>query len=497
MPKPLPSPPSLEQLKIQAKEFLKAVQSRHPDALARLRLSHLSPTLRVALQDAQRIVAREYGFASWAKLKRHVESFAPDPMEAFAAAFRNNDVARVQTLLSQHASLRKKLNQGFSHFGSPIIFQARGNPQMLDALLAAGADINARSDWWAGGFGILDGTTQAQAKFLIRRGAKLDVHSAAHLGWLDELKKFIAANPSLVHARGGDGQTPLHFARTIGVAEFLLDRGADMDARDVDHESTPAQWMLGRVGKGGCARHDVARYLVKRGCHTDILMAAALGDAALVRKHLDENPDFIRTRVSEEFFPMIGEKTGGTIYQWTLGWYVSPHEVAKKFHHETVYHLLLRRSPPDVKLLVACWLGDQATVEENREQVARLSPSDLKHVAHAARNNRPRAVRLMLEAGFPVDARGQEGGTPLHWAAWHGNLPMLKTILRFHPPLDLQDAAHHSTPLGWAIHASEHGWQRGRGNYAGCVEALLAAGATPPAELGGTEAVKKLLRRHR
>ena len=77
-----------------------------------------------------------------------------------------------------------------------------------------------------------------------------------------------------MHARGGDGQTPLHFATTIDVAQLLLDHGADIDARDVDHESTPAQCMVRD-------RQEVARYLVSRGCRTDILMAAALGDLEL------------------------------------------------------------------------------------------------------------------------------------------------------------------------------------------------------------------------
>ena len=52
------------------------------------------------------------------------------------------------------------------------------------------------------------------------------------------------ADAALIHARGGDGQTPLHFASTVEVAKFLVEKGADIDARDVDHESTPAQYML-------------------------------------------------------------------------------------------------------------------------------------------------------------------------------------------------------------------------------------------------------------
>src|SRR5579863_3912905 len=57
-------------------------------------------------------------------------------------------------------------------------------------------------------------------------------------------KELIAADPQLVQARGGDGQTPLHFAAKVEIAEYLLAQGADIDARDIDHESTPAQYML-------------------------------------------------------------------------------------------------------------------------------------------------------------------------------------------------------------------------------------------------------------
>ena len=46
-------------------------------------------------------------------------------------------------------------------------------------------------------------------------------------------------DPALVNAKGGDGKRPLHYARTVEIAEFLLDRGAEIDALDDDHSSTP------------------------------------------------------------------------------------------------------------------------------------------------------------------------------------------------------------------------------------------------------------------
>jgi len=102
----------------------------------------------------------------------------------------------------------------------------------------------------------------------------------------------------------------------------------------------------------------------------------------------------------------------------------------------------------------------------------------------------------MLAAGFPVDARGQHGGTPLHWAAFHGNVGMVRDILQRDPPLEFEDADFHSTPLGWAVHGSEHGWHARTGDYPAVVELLLNAGAIFTEKmLGATGAVREVLGR--
>ncbi|MEO8426579.1 MAG: ankyrin repeat domain-containing protein [Verrucomicrobiota bacterium] len=413
-----------------------------------------------------------------------------DPIELFKKAFTEHDAALFRQLLERHPEMKAKINEPVEAFDAPVITRVRTR-EMLDVLLEAGADINAKSRWWAGGFGLLHGAEPDLAAYAIQRGAVVDVHAAARLGLLDKLRDLVSADPALVHARGGDGQTPLHFASTVEIAKYLLEHGAEIDARDVDHESTPAQYMVRD-------RQPIARYLVGRGCRTDILMAAALGDAELVRRHLDTDPACIRMRVSHEYFPMVNHKSGGTIYQWTLGWYVSAHQVAKEFGHEAVFRLLMERSPAEAKLLVLCWLGDETSMNsllaERPNLVAGLSESDRRQLAHAARNNDIAAVRLMLAAGLPVDTRGQHRATPLHWAAFHGNAEMAGEILRYNPPLELTDADFKGTPLGWAIHGSEHGWYCRTGNYAGTVEALLKAGAKPPEKIGGTDAVKEVLR---
>jgi hypothetical protein len=63
----------------------------------------------------------------------------------------------------------------------------------------------------------------------MERGAALDVHSAARLGMFDKVREFITANPAVVNARGANGQSVLHFATTIEIADFLLNHGADIE----------------------------------------------------------------------------------------------------------------------------------------------------------------------------------------------------------------------------------------------------------------------------
>ncbi|MBI1763368.1 MAG: hypothetical protein HYR56_18240 [Acidobacteria bacterium] len=83
----LPAHPSLEQLRKQAKELLKDYRA---DALATERICASNPRLAAStptanlltLAYAQFVLAREYGFESWAKLVRHVETINPTEYQA-------------------------------------------------------------------------------------------------------------------------------------------------------------------------------------------------------------------------------------------------------------------------------------------------------------------------------------------------------------------------------------------------------------------------------
>jgi ankyrin repeat protein len=487
MSRELPEKPSLEYLKKQAKELLRNMRQGK-------------------LADAQHTLANEYGFADWAKLKSHVQALTLSPAEALKAAVCDSDAARVREVLDRYPELRPRIDDPLPNygFGQQALFAAvqRSDRATIDVLLAAGANIRKRTEWWAGGFGVLDDCDPGMVAFLTERGAVLDAHAAARLGMIEKLRELVAADSGVVHARGGDGQTPLHFASTVEVAEFLLANGAGIDARDVDHESTPAQYML----RAGQKRHyprdrqDVARFLVSRGCRTELLMAAALGDADLVRRHLDAEPGCIRMDVSEEWFPKQDPRAGGTIYIWSLGKHRTAHSVARDFGHEAVFQLLLERTPVDLKLALACEMGDEAAFHEfllNHPDVAQtLSEADRRKLPNAAQSNNTQAVRLMLEAGWAVDTAGEMGATALHWAGFNGNAEMAREILRFHPALELKSQEYAGTALSWAIFGSGNGWHRDDGDFVATVQSLREAGSVVPPnaeELEPSEAVLELL----
>lgn len=422
-----------------------------------------------------------------------------EALEALTAAVKSNDPAQVAGVLQRYPDLTQTIDQplpGLPFDAAPLhaaVWQR--NREMIDVLLGAGADVNARTGWWAGGFGVLDGADLELVPFLVERGARVDAHAAARIGQRARLEALLALDPSLVHARGGDGQTPLHVAASVEIAACLLERGADIDARDIDHESTPAQYMVRD-------RPDVARYLIARGCQTDILLAAAVGDLELVRRHLQVDPGSIRTAVTEEYFPKRNSRAGGSIYIWTLGASKTPHSVAREFGHEDVVRLLMDRSPAELKLAQACQFGDEMTVRAllaSQPDLARSLPAgDRRKIADAAREGNLGAVRLMLQAGWPVDARGQHNATSLHWAAFNGHAEMTREILGYQPPLENRDNEFEGTPLQWGIYGSVHGWRCNTGDYAGTVEALLRAGAKAPPltdDLQASEAVRAALRR--
>jgi ankyrin repeat protein len=393
----------------------------------------------------------------------------PD-IKSFHDAVHHGDVARVQRLLAL-PHVRARINDPMFAFGQRAAHIGAKNEAMLSALIAAGADLNMKSDWENGPYTVLDNANEATARFLLAHGATLTANVAARLGWLAELQTLVSADPSIVHGRGGDGQQPLHEAKTVAIADCLLDHGAGVDVRCIDHQSTPAQYAL-------VDRPDVCRRLLERGATPDIFMAARLGDLALAARTLDADPSCVAARINEPGYPPVPPYN---IYCCSIGFGLSPHETSLKFGHRDVHDLLAARSPSRIRLISAIMSGDEpaarAVLAKDPSLFASLTPDDHGRLAQAVFHERFEAADLMLRLRFDPAAPGIDGGTALHAASWVGSAPMVERLLaRGVIPVDARDPTHQSTPLGWAAFGSVHRRAAG-GDYPAVAAMLVAAGA--------------------
>ncbi|HTX33868.1 MAG TPA: ankyrin repeat domain-containing protein [Bryobacteraceae bacterium] len=314
---------------------------------------------------------------------------------------------------------------------------------------------------------------------MAQHSADQAVHEAALAGLTDRLAEMLATDPSLIDAKGMDARTPLHCARTAAVAALLLDHGARIDARDEDHDSTPAQWRIGDSP-------EVARFLLEHGAKADIFLAAAIGDVALAQRLVTEDPGCVAHRIGKlPEFPAVGHQgRGGTIYQWTLGFNSYPHQIALRKGHQPMFDFLYAASDTATRLLVNCVLARRAEAEAIAKEYPAIVPGlpdvDRELVAKYCweTNTNYDAVKLMLDLGFPVALPERSHGyTPLHNAAWAGSGDLVDLLITREHPVDIRDPAYDATPLGYALYDCLVEKRHPEGEFTRVVKALLEAGS--------------------
>jgi len=497
----LPARANLEQQRKLAKELLAAFHRGDDDARVRVR-AELPDKQRIVLADAQFVLAREYGFESWNALREHLESRAVDalpPVEQFKRAVERGDAAALRQVLQRHASARAAINETmFAFGGTALTSTGDGNVDVVDVLLEFGADPNRKSDWWAGGFHPLHGATGVVAERLLAAGAIPDACGAANIDRLDIVARLISEDPKRVHERGGDGKTPLHFARSREVVDLLLGAGADIDTRDIDHRSTPAEWMIGDT-----SRLELARYLVERGAAVDIFLAAALGFADRARAMVADDPSLLSLRTGQGQY---GEKPPSSfhIYLWTIGPNFTPLQTAAKFSQRDVLSALRELAPVEQRLLLACHQGEgdaaRAIVRAHPGIVESLAGADRRALTDEAWTANAPAVELMMELGFDPAApsvTGPTGGNALHCAAWEGSPECISAILRYpagRALLESRDLRYGGTPLSWCCHGSRN-CGRAKADHAAVARLLIEAGAHVNPEMECSDAVEAVLNR--
>src|SRR5437660_268761 len=134
----LPSQPNLDQLRKQAKELLDHYRSGDPGTLAEVKQFEwrVDPAM-FRLNDAQRVLARAYGFESWPKLKAFVDGAN---VKRLADAVKEGDLSQVRVLLNMRPELIGIDMSGGDERRALHFAVLRRDVAMVKLLMEAGAD---------------------------------------------------------------------------------------------------------------------------------------------------------------------------------------------------------------------------------------------------------------------------------------------------------------------------------------------------------------------
>ncbi len=491
----LPNNPSLENLRKQAKSLRKAVLAKEADALARVREFHPRPDEAIknfSLNSAQLVIARSHGFASWPKLKQHLEvvdkySWTP-PLETMTRPLP-------QAVLTNPPT-------------------AADESQTITDRFISLACLNYGEDWT---------DRRVQARELLAAHPSIsgeNIYTAATVGDVAAVERMLAANPALAKRRGGPHSwEPLLYASysrlnsdaeghsTLEVARLLLEHGADSNAGFLWEGHYLFTALTGAFGEGerGAINqpehqycYQLARLLLEAGA--DPSDSQALYNRMFTRgtRHLELLFEFGLGQVLDGgdgvWFRRLGDHldTPSKMLDDQMGWAVehnhmdrvqlliehgvdvnnrdnrigrTPYELALLNDNQEIAQYLLdhgakKTSFDDVDAFAtACLAADadqaRSLLAKDGNLVARLGDRRAELLQNAAGKDKRDAVRLMAELGFDVNEVKRT--TALHDAAIGGHLDMVKLLIELGADPQLRDGEFDATPLGWAKYGEEFG----------------------------------------
>jgi hypothetical protein len=502
----LPERPDLGQLKKKAKELLADARAGRPGALERIGAENAS---EIALHDAQRAVAREHGFPSWAKLKFHLGTANAEAAEAvLVQAALGGDPERVAALLADKPALGTRSIHAAAALGDaagvrswlerdpalanakggaggwpPIIFLCFGRvggddparAEAAHALLANDADPNA----WRG--------DPAWPK--ARETALYGATGVNSYPVLARVLLVAGADPN-------DGESRYHAPEKNHVAclEVLEEFGTDFSRVDPEWRNTPLFFLLG-WGAPPAPVVSGIRWLLGHGADPNV---------PAYPERLRETPihlavrngwglDMIALLLDHGADPAIRRKDGRSAYA-----------LAVRSGRDDAAALLRERGgaqeldPVDV-FLGACLRADEAAarrcLERKPELMAALSHEERLFVHEAARQGRVAALELMQALGFDLGIKGETDTTAMHVAGWHGRAEALGFLIRQGCDVNAIETQFGGPPIGWVAHGSQS-CRDPAGDYAAAAQALLGAGAKVPPGMPASPEVAEVLRRH-
>ena len=409
-------------------------------------------------------------------------------IDEFVEVVKAGDVADGSDAVATTADSRPHVDRPLFPFGAQAIVAAKDNREMVDTLLEFGADINARSDWWAGGFGVLDNTDPAQAAWLIERGAIVDIHAAAALGMIDKVKEWLASDP-IARSRAR-GRRPAAAAFCQHQRDY---RPAARARRG--HQRPRYRSPIHRGPIQGPRPRAVPLSDRTRCGHRHLHGRGTWGPWTSSSVHWLTTPTPSRPALGS---PGTLPVPPGHIYQWKLTGGPSVLTVAATDGGREIYDFLLSRSPLKEQFLAACQLADEAgaarVLAAKPNLLAELTPSERAQIVEAASSHNLPALTLMLNLGFDVNTRGGEGFTPVARAALRGDVEMVRVLIEHRADLEIRNDYG-----GTALDSCQWGslnFRNRNGDYPACADALLKGGAKLYYPHFGSEAVQAVLQRY-